>query len=81
MNYCWIIEESTKSSKLLNNHKEFCNEIFILDHLSGKEPLLFDKNIIAGKKNNLKFCACTLLDSNVMSSIHRFIEGNYQMMV
>jgi hypothetical protein len=78
MNYCWIIEESTKSSKLLNNHKEFCNEIFILDHLSGKEPLLFDKNIIAGKKNNLKFCACTLLDSNVMSSIHRFIEGNYQ---
>lgn len=79
MNYCWIIEESTKSSKLLNNHKEFCNEIFILDHLSGKEPSLFVQNTIPPVKiDNLKFFASALLDSNVMSSIHRFIEGNYQ---
>lgn len=78
MNYCWIIEESTKSSKLLNNHKEFCNKIFILDHLSDKEPLLLDHNILAGKTNNLRLIPHALLDSNVMSAIHGFIEYNCQ---
>lgn len=78
MRYKWIIKDSENSSKLLDGHKEFCNEIFILDHLSGKEPSLFVQNIIAVKIDNLKFFASALLDSNVMSSIHRFIEGNYQ---
>ncbi|MGX3021293.1 hypothetical protein [Ursidibacter sp. B-7004-1] len=76
MNYQWIINDSKKKSNLLDGHKIFEENIFILDHLSGKEPLLLNQNLIEKGKNDLYFIPLALLDSNMVSAIYNFVERN-----
>ncbi|MCQ9121873.1 hypothetical protein BKG95_04915 [Rodentibacter pneumotropicus] len=76
MNFQWIINGSKKKSNLLDNHKIFEENIFILDHLSGKEPFLFNQNLIKKGKNDLYLIPLALLDSNMASAIYEFVEKN-----
>lgn len=66
----WIINKSPYPSRILKESKIFSENIYLIDHFSGKEPFLLNGN----KSNQFFFAANATLDSNMASELYLFIK-------
>ena len=64
--YTWIINKSPYPSRILKESKIFSENIYLIDHFSGKEPFLLNGN----KSNQFFFAANATLDSNMASELY-----------
>jgi hypothetical protein len=74
--FYWEIEKSPYKSKFLNETLEFGvdNPVFLLDQFSGKQPSLINKEFIQTGSLNFEMFPTTLLDSNVLDQLDKFIQ-------
>ncbi|MEG9531661.1 hypothetical protein [Mannheimia indoligenes] len=70
----WLIKDSTETNKLLTTSKVFGNnEVFILDHYSGKFPIIEYQNKIVPHPT---YYPSLQLDSNMATALQGYVNGN-----
>lgn len=74
--YVWNVSDSPYKSEFLNETIEFGSEnpVFLIDQLGGKRPALFNSEFLTKGKINISMYPSSLLDSNVLDLLDRFVH-------